>query len=130
MVNDKVSNLIIKLKNASNAHKESVSFPYSKFIESILELLKKENFIKDFTKKGKKIIKTVDIDLLYVDGEPRIRDVQRVSKLSRRIYKGVKKVTPVRNGFGMMVLTTPKGILSDKYAKKEGVGGEALFKIW
>lgn len=130
MVNDKVSNLIIKLKNASNAGKAVVSVPQSKFVEAILELLKKENFIKDFTKKGKKVIKTIDVELLYTDGEPRISDVERISKLSRRIYKGVKRITPVRNGFGIMVLTTPKGILSDKVAKKEGVGGEALFKIW
>lgn len=130
MVNDKISNLIIKLKNAGNAGKSSVSVPHSKFTEAVLELLKKENFIKDFAKKGKKIIKTLEVELLYVDSEPRITDVERVSKLSRRVYKGVKKITPVRNGFGILVMTTPKGILSDKSAKKEGVGGEALFKIW
>lgn len=104
--------------------------PQSKFIESIASLLKQEGFIKDFTKKGKSTIKSLEVELLYEDGSPRITDVVRVSKFSKRVYKGSKDIKPVRNGFGILVLTTPRGILSDKLAKKEKVGGEALFKIW
>ncbi|HYC34455.1 MAG TPA: 30S ribosomal protein S8, partial [Candidatus Paceibacterota bacterium] len=84
----------------------------------------------DFSKKGKKVVKTLEVELMYEEGKPRITDVERVSKFSRRVYQGAKDLKPVRNGYGIMVLTTPKGILSDKTARKEKVGGEALFKIW
>jgi len=130
MVVDPVSNFLAKLKNASLAGKASISVPSSKFIESIAALLKQENFIKDFSKKGKKVVKTLEVELMYEEGKPRITDVERVSKFSRRVYQGAKDLKPVRNGYGIMVLTTPKGILSDKTARKEKVGGEALFKIW
>lgn len=130
MVSDSVSNLIISLKNASKAGKASITAPYSKLSESILEVLKKEGYISDLEKKGKKIDKQIDVVLKYVDGKPAILDVKRISKFSRRIYKGVKDIRPVRTGYGMLVLTTPKGILSDREAKKASVGGEALFEIW
>ncbi len=67
---------------------------------------------------------------MYVDGSPKVTGAERVSKSSRRVYKGVKEMRPARNGYGLTVLTTPKGILTDKEAKKEMVGGEALFMIW
>lgn len=130
MVVDPVSNFITKLKNASLAKKQLVSVPHSKFIESIADLLKKEGFIKDLAKKGKSVVKTLDVEILYVDGKPRITDVRRVSKFSKRVYQGSKDIKPVRNGLGLLVLTTPKGIMTDKTAKKDKVGGEALFKIW
>ncbi len=130
MVIDQVSNFITKLKNASLAGKATISVPSSKFIESVASLLKQENFIKDYSKKGKTVVKTLEVELIYENGKPRITDVDRVSKFSKRVYKGAKEIKPVRNGFGILVLTTPKGLLTDKMAKKEKVGGEALFKIW
>jgi len=130
MVIDPVSNFITKLKNASLAGKKFIEVPNSKFIESVANLLKQENFIKEIVKKGKKVAKTLEIELIYEDGKPRITDVDRVSKFSRRVYKGSKDIKPVRNGMGILVLTTPRGIVTDKRAKKENIGGEALFKIW
>lgn len=134
MVNDKISNLIVKLVNAGRAKKTSVTFPYSKLIESILTVLKKEGFIADLevkTARKESTLKTLSITLGYdAQNNPSISDAQRVSKFSKRIYFGAKQVRGVRNGYGIMVLTTPKGIVSDKEAKKLNVGGEALFKIW
>jgi small subunit ribosomal protein S8 len=72
----------------------------------------------------------LEVKLLYLDNQPKISNVQRISKQSRRIYFGVKNIHPVRNGAGLLILSTPKGILSGKKAKQEQVGGEALFKIW
>lgn len=131
MVVDPISNLINKLKNASLAGLSTISVPQSKFVESVVALLKSEGFIKDFSKKGKKTIKTLEIELAYdEDKTPRITDVARVSKFSKRVYVGSKEVKPVRNGFGIQVISSPKGIITDKTAKKENLGGELLFKIW
>lgn len=134
MVVDKVSNLIIKLKNAGKARLSTVSFPYTKFSESILETLKKDGFVKDFTVKSKKAGKTFghfEIEIAYEeDGAPKIQDVKRVSKLSKRVYVKATDVKPLRSGFGLTVFSTPKGVMSDKDAKAEHVGGEELFRIW
>lgn len=130
MVNDPISDLIIKIKNATLVGKEDVSIPYSNLKYAIAVTLSKAGFVGDVAKKGKKITKTIDIQLLYKNKKSKINDVQRISKLSRRIYIGVNDIKPVKQGRGSLILSTPKGILTDKEAKKERVGGEALFKIW
>lgn len=131
MASDHIADLIIKIKNAGKAGIAVISFPYSKYIESILNLLQKEGFIKSFEKKGKKIIKTVDIEIAYdADNTPKVSEAVRLSKLSKRVYKGSKELRSVRSGYGMMALTTSKGVLSSTDAKKLKVGGEPLFKIW
>jgi len=122
--------MIIMMKNASLAKSEIVSFPYSKLKGTILECLKKEGYISDFSKKIKKGGNVLEVKLIYTEGKPKITDVERISKLSRRVYFGMKDIHSVRNGTGTLILSTPKGILSGKEARKEQVGGEALFKIW
>ncbi len=129
MAIDHISNLIISIKNAGAAGRESLAVPFSNMKEAVLVLLQKEGYIKSYEVKGKPA-KTLHIELLTVAGEPRIQGVKRVSHLSMRMYTKVRDVRPVKHGHGMLVLTTPKGILSDKMAKKENVGGEPLFKIW
>ena len=118
------------LKNASLAKKSEVSFPYSNVKDAIAACLKKEGYIADFSKKVKKNQAWLEVELLYLDQKPKIIEVERVSKQSRRVYMGMKEIRPVKNGAGILVLSTPKGILSGKDAKKEHVGGEALFKIF
>ena len=130
MVKDSISNLIISLKNASLQKKESVSVPYTKMTESVLETLKKEGYVGDLSKEGKDVKKTIKVDLKYEDGTPKIQEAKRISKFSKRVYKGSKEITPVRNGYGLLVLSTPEGILSGREAKFKKVGGEVLFEIW
>lgn len=127
---DTIAQLIIGLKNGNNAGKASVVFPYSKFRESIFETLKKSGFVGSVTKKGKKIIKSLEVELVYENGSPKIIDVKQVSKHSRRMYVKYDSAHPVRNGFGSLIISTPNGILTDREARKAKVGGEALFKIW
>ncbi|MFA6339229.1 MAG: 30S ribosomal protein S8 [Candidatus Paceibacterota bacterium] len=127
---DPISDLIIRIKNASNARHETVTMPYSKIKAAICDLLAKEGYIKGATKKGKKINKYLEVELLYKDAKPRISDVKRISHLGKRVYKKVSDIKPVRNNFGALVLSTPSGILTGKEAVKEKVGGEALFEIW
>ena len=118
------------MKNASLVGKESASFPYSKMKDAILECLKKEGYIASFSKKVKGSQPILEVELLYVDKNPKITEVERISKQSRRVYFGMKDIHTVRNNSGILVLSTPKGILSGKEARKENVGGEALFKLW
>ncbi len=127
---DPIADMIIRIKNASDSKKESVVFPYSKLKIAILDVLLKEGFIKSFGKKGKKVVKFIEVGLVYADGEPKIKGVDRVSKSSKRIYYHAKDIRPVKSGFGALILSTPKGIMTDKTARTEKVGGEALFKIW
>ena len=127
---DSISNMIIVLKNGGTAGKESVSLPYSKIKSSILECLKKEGYINQVSKKVKKGYPVLEVDLIYTDKKPKITEVERISKQSRRVYFKMKDIHSVRNGSGLLVLSTPKGILGGKEARKEQVGGEALFRIW
>lgn len=131
MVGDPIGDFIIRLKNASAVAHDSVAVPHSKVKMAIAEVLKEAGFVKEVEKRGKKVRKTINVDLLYnKDGSPRITEVKRISKPSRRMYKGADEIFPVRYGKGVLVLSTPKGILTDAQARKEGVGGEALFEIW
>ena len=128
---DPISDMIVRIKNASDSRKESVVFPYSKLKLSILDVLMKAGFVKSFGKKGKKITKFIEVVLLYDEnGKSLISGVERVSKTSKRIYNKSKDIRRVKSGFGSLILSTPKGIMTDKTAKEAGVGGEVLFKIW
>lgn len=127
---DTISQLITELKNGNKAGKSSVTFPHSKLREAVLETLKSAGFVGSISKKGKKVIKSIEVELLYEGAQPRIEGVKRISKFSRRLYVKSSEANSVRNGFGALILTTPNGILTDAAARKQNVGGEALFKIW
>ncbi|PIR68272.1 30S ribosomal protein S8 [Candidatus Nomurabacteria bacterium CG10_big_fil_rev_8_21_14_0_10_35_16] len=127
---DHISNMLIMLKNASLAGKEQVVLPYSNLKFAIAECLMKEGYLKNISKKVKKNFPVLEIELIYADSKPKITGVERISKQSRRIYFKTKDIHTVRGNSGLLVLSTPKGILSGKNARQEQVGGEALFKIW
>lgn len=127
---DPISDMIVRIKNATESKKESVVFPYSKLKLAICDALFKDGFIKSFGKKGKKIAKFIEVVLVYEDGTSKIHGIERVSKTSKRVYNKSKDLKRVRGGLGALVLSTPKGIMTDKMAKEANVGGEALFKIW
>lgn len=127
---DSISNMLIVIKNGSLAGKASVLVPYSKIKNAIAECLKKEGYIAGVSKKVKKDQPILEINLIYKDKKPRITEVERVSKQSRRVYFKIKDIHRVRDGAGLLVLSTPKGILSGREARREQVGGEALFKVW
>jgi len=118
------------MKNGSLAGKEFVFLPYSKMKHAIAECLQKEGYIKNISKKVKKNQPVLEVSLIYLDQKPKITEVERISKQSRRVYFRMKDIHRVRNGSGLLVLSTPKGILSGKVARQEQVGGEALFRIW
>ncbi len=129
MVVDKISNLIIKLKNASTAGKNNVVVPNSKLTENILSVLEKANFIKSFDVKEK--TRSINVELAYdAEGKPAITDVKRISKLSKRVYMASSLINNVQNGLGLTVVSTSAGVMSAKDARTAKVGGEVMFEIW
>ena len=126
---DQIANMLIAIKNGGLVKKATVTLPSSKLKVAILELLKNEGYVKTY-KVEEGVKPTVEVVLAYTKDAPRIHGVSRVSKQSKRVYTGVKGITSFKYGHGMTVLSTPKGILSDKQARKEMVGGELLFTIW
>lgn len=127
---DPISNMLVGLKNASMVGKLSTIVPASKMKLSIAELLQKQGYVAEIIKRGKKSKKFIELTLPTKDNEIRRIDFKRMSKPSRRVYKGFKEVLPVRQGSGIGVYSTPKGIITDKEMKKEKVGGEYLFMMW
>jgi len=131
MTSDTIGDFIIRLKNAGAVKKESISVPFSSLKLAVAEKLKDAGFVASIDKKGKKVRKTLDVVLKYdTEGIHVIHGVKRISKPGRRVYRNAREIMPVRYGHGTLVLSTPKGILTDKEARKENVGGEALFEIW
>ncbi len=129
MVTDKVGDMLNRLKNAGAVGHKTVAVPYSRLNMEILKLLASYGFVGD-VKKDKDSMSEINVSIMYKNDEPRIRGIERVSKQSRRIYKGVKDIRKVKEGFGMEVISTPNGLKTGYEARKEKVGGEALFKVW
>ena len=130
MVSDPISNMLISLKNASMVGKSNVSVPHSNLRLAIATVLAENGFLTSITKRGKKVKRTLDLALAYNGTAPKINDVKRISKPSKRIYKSYKVLRPVKQGLGLEILSTPAGIMTGKQAKAAKVGGESLFMIW
>ncbi len=127
---DPISDMLIRIKNAVASNCESVVFPLSKKTIAVAEALERLGYIEIMPKKGKKLYKQIEAKIIYIADQARFKGASRISIISKRVYQKIKNAVPVKSGFGSLILSTPKGILSEKEAKKENVGGEALFKIW
>lgn len=123
---DSVADALFRIKNGYLIGKESVSLRYSKLIINIMKLLKEEGYLEDLKTKGQE----VTVLLKYNGRKPAITDIKRVSKPSLRIYKGASKLPFVLNGLGIAVISTPKGIMTAKKARKLKLGGEVLALVW
>ena len=121
---------LTKIKNAQAVKKESVKVPYTNSDFAVGELLAKHKFIEEVSKKGRMPKRALELKLKYKNGQGAIQGVRFLSRPSRRLYAGYKEIKPVRQGYGLLALSTPKGILDGKTAKKEKVGGQLLFEIW
>ncbi|MCW9054477.1 MAG: 30S ribosomal protein S8 [Candidatus Pacebacteria bacterium] len=131
MVGDPVGDFIIRIKNASAVGKDVVSAPYSKFRQAIADVLKQKGYLTSVEAKGKSAQKVLEVGLRYDKaGKSALHGIKRVSRPGRRLYVGANEINPVKYGKGSLIISTPKGVLTDEEARKERVGGEALFKIW
>ena len=129
MVTDIIGDFIIRLKNANIAGKDVVSMYTSKTKVALADALTRAGYVTSFSKNSTG--KMLEVVLKYkADKSPKITGVQRISKPSRRIYQKTTDIKPFKSGFGATIISTPEGILSNKEAVKQKVGGEILFKIW
>ncbi len=121
---------LIRIKNAQQARKRSVKFPFAKMDMAILEVLASKGYIDEVQKHGRLPKRVLEVRLAYPEGKGAITGLRFVSKPSRRLYAGYREMRKVKNGYGLAVLTTPKGILTGPEARAKKVGGQVLFEIW
>lgn len=126
---DYITDIIIRLRNANQTKKVTVTFPYSSLGMAIAEALNKLGYVGAISRKGKRA-RSIEVALIYEKDLPKISGVKRLSKQSKRVYSGAKDIKSVMNGFGKAIVSTPKGVMSGDEAKKAMVGGELLFEIW
>ncbi|MFA5022904.1 MAG: 30S ribosomal protein S8 [Candidatus Paceibacterota bacterium] len=127
---DPISDFLIQLKNGNRVKRESVTLPASNLKLALAEALVKAGFLKSVVRRGKKVKKFLTCELNYVDGEPKINQIKRLSRPSCRVYFQAGDIKSVRQGFGSLFLSTPKGIMTGAEARKAKLGGEALFEIY
>jgi len=131
---DPIADMMTRISNAQAVHNERVLIPFSKMKQRIAQVLSEAGYVAETEKKTKKAKKAevdwLEIVLKYEDGQGAISGIRIVSKPSRHLYERAKDIKQVRSGFGVAVMSTPKGIMTSKEARKENVGGEVLFEIW
>ena len=127
---DPIADMLTRIRNANSAKHESVKIPYSNMKLGIANILKNEGYIKDFEIKEDGSKKDVVVALKYVEGENVIKGLKRISKPGRRVYSGVEDLPKVLGGLGIAIVSTPKGVITDKECRKHSVGGEVLCYVW
>ncbi|MBP9765063.1 30S ribosomal protein S8 [Candidatus Babeliales bacterium] len=130
MSKDVIADFLTVLRNGVARSKSYVTIDYSNLRFEIAKILKQEGYVTDVVVNDQEDQKTLKVVLKYVDGESVIHEITRISKPSRRIYKSVDKLKPVIGGLGVNILTTSKGLMTDKAAQKQRVGGELICTVW
>ena len=127
---DPIADMLTRIRNAASAGLEKVSIPLSKEKKAIAEVLKEEGYLTKVGIVGEGVKSQIVVELKYVGEKAVIEGIERVSKSSCRVHCGSREIPRVRNGLGIVVLSTPKGIMSGRKAAKENVGGEILCRVW
>ena len=130
MMTDPIADMLTRVRNAGRAGHRWVDMPPSNLKVEVAKLLKENHFIFDYKRLDDGKHGVLRLYLKYHDGSPVIRDLQRVSRPGRRQYVGASDVPTVRNGMGIAILSTSKGLMSDRTARQEGVGGEVMALVW
>jgi small subunit ribosomal protein S8 len=130
-MSDPLGDMLTRIRNGQRVNKAVVECPFSGVRESVCSVLQDEGFIR-----GYKVVeqdnnkKVINIELKYDEGQPAIRELKRISKPGRRIYSKIKDLQPFRNGLGINVISTPRGVMADYKARTENVGGEVLCQVY
>ncbi len=129
-----IADMLIRIKNAYLVKEDRVSVPFSKIKLSIAQILKEHGYLTEVERRKHKSKKSeheyLDLSLRYGDNGPAFNDVRIVSRPSRHLYAKAREMKPVHSGYGIAVVSTPKGIMTSREARKQNVGGEILFEIW
>ena len=127
---DPLGDLLTRIRNGQQAKKDSVTTPASKLRARVLDVLEREGYIRGYSEEALGKHKGLRIELKYFEGRPAIQHVSRVSKPGRRVYSGSTDLPRVRNGLGITIVSTPRGVLSDAEARDQNVGGEVLAEVF
>ena len=127
---DPISDMLTRIRNGQAVSLETVAVPFSKIKFEIAKVLEKEGFITRVEAKGKRAKKVMEITLKYEKNEPAIGMIKRISKLGQRIYIKKNEVKSVREGYGISIISTSQGLMTDKEARKNGLGGEIICQLW
>jgi small subunit ribosomal protein S8 len=128
---DPLGDMLTRIRNGQRARKDSISSPASRLRSNVLDVLKREGYIRDYAQREVRPgINEIDIQLKYFEGDPVIREINRVSTPGRRVYSKIKDLQRVYNGLGIAILSTPRGVLSDTEAREMNVGGEVLCQVF
>ena len=128
---DPLGDMLTRIRNGQQARKTKITSPASRLRTNVLEVLKREGFIRGFSQQEIRTrISEIEIELKYHEGDPVIREISRVSTPGRRVYSGVKDLARVYDGLGISILSTPRGVLSDSEARDQNVGGEILCRVF
>ena len=131
MMTDPIADMLTRIRNALMAKHPSVHIPHSRIKKGIVEVLKREGYVEDFEEVDRMGRRTLLVHLRYHHGQlPVIEGIERVSKPGRRVYANTSRMPKVRNGLGVAILTTSKGIMTDGEAREAGVGGEVICNVW
>ena len=127
---DPISDMLTSIKNAQAVRHPMVDTPFSNLKYEIAKILEKNGFIEKVEKKGKKTKKIIEITLKYDNKIPAISGLKRISKPGQTIYLGHRKIKRVKGGYGIAIISTSKGLMTDKEARKQKIGGEVICEIW
>jgi small subunit ribosomal protein S8 len=126
MMTDPISDMLTRIRNAQMCGKNTVSMPSSKLKAAIAQVLQDEGYIDGFAFRESGPKRTIEINLKYYAGQPVIEKLERVSRPGLRIYRGVEDIPKVMNGLGIAIVSTSRGVMTDRKARSQGVGGEVL----
>jgi len=130
-MNDPIGDMLTRIRNAQMRRRPKVLSPASSLRARVLDVLTQEGYIRGYSRvQAEGGHPQFDIELKYFNGQPAIKDIERVSKPGRRVYSPVSDLVPVANGLGVAIVSTPKGVMSDNRAREENVGGEVLCNIF
>lgn len=128
---DPIADMLTRIRNALMVKKQTIKVPFSKFKMEILKVLKKNGYIEDFVKVGREPKRMIEITLAYDENNcPKITEIKKISKPSQRVYKKAKHIFSAKRGFGIYVVSTPQGVMTDKEARAKKLGGEIILEVW
>ena len=130
MVIDPIADMLTRIRNAQAVNHQTVVIPFSKLKLKLANILAKEELIGKVTSQGRKTHKVIEIELKYQKGQSVIETIKRISKPGRRIYIKKDQIRLIRQGFGLSIISTSQGLMTNREAKKKGLGGEVLCHIW
>jgi small subunit ribosomal protein S8 len=127
---DPLGDMLTRIRNGQQARKDSILTPASRLRANVLDVLQREGYIRGYTEEELAGQKGLRIELKYFEGQPAIQHLARVSKPGRRVYSASRELPRIRNGLGITIVSTPRGVLSDAEARDQNVGGEVLAEVF